>query len=315
MKFNTIGKRIVSAVLSLALVGSLCVGATAVSTKEVDAASEKAYKIISGLGDYSTNARQEITFLEEFKTGSLSGAYIKADLYVPAALVEAGVYVDMYLIGEDENHNELGRAELVDGGVSIEKDYFGYYTATNGEINFSCDKKGDYYVVNITGLEACPSGEYPMDLSSVVYSKYCMVIYSRAEGYIYADNLGVEGSEGDFSIDGSDSDLAAEINHIPGDSDGTVDTEDSNYTTTIYPSSWSKYILKLSKTKATIKVGKKTRISAKAYLGGDVTYKSSNKKVAKVTSKGVVKGVKKGTATIKVTADGVTKKFKVTVKK
>ena len=47
---------------------------------------------------------------------------------------------------------------------------------------------------------------------------------------------------------------------------------------------------------------------------GKVTYTSSNKKVATVTSKGVVKGIKKGKATITVKCNGITKKFVVTVK-
>lgn len=72
--------------------------------------------------------------------------------------------------------------------------------------------------------------------------------------------------------------------------------------------------LKLKKTSATIKVKKKVTIKATAKPTGKITYKSSNKKVATVTSKGVVKGVRKGTATITVKCNGVTKKFKVKVK-
>ena len=65
---------------------------------------------------------------------------------------------------------------------------------------------------------------------------------------------------------------------------------------------------------ATVKVGKTTKISAKATPSGKVTYKSSNTKIATVSSKGVVKGKKKGTAKITVTCNGVTKTVKVTVK-
>lgn len=56
-------------------------------------------------------------------------------------------------------------------------------------------------------------------------------------------------------------------------------------------------------------------IQATAAAAAQIAYESSNKKVAKVTKNGVVKGVKAGKATITVTADGVSKKFKVTVKK
>ena len=47
--------------------------------------------------------------------------------------------------------------------------------------------------------------------------------------------------------------------------------------------------LKLTKSSATVKVGKTTKISAKATPSGKVTYKSSNTKIATVSSKGVVK--------------------------
>ena len=71
---------------------------------------------------------------------------------------------------------------------------------------------------------------------------------------------------------------------------------------------------KLAKSSAKIKKGKTTTIKVKAAPVSKVTYKSSNKKVATVTKKGVVKGKKKGTATITVKCNGITRKFKVTVK-
>ena len=72
--------------------------------------------------------------------------------------------------------------------------------------------------------------------------------------------------------------------------------------------------LKLAKTSASIKVGKKTTIKATATPTGTVKYTSSNKKIATVSSKGVVTGKKKGTAKITMTCNGVSKTFKVTVK-
>lgn len=70
----------------------------------------------------------------------------------------------------------------------------------------------------------------------------------------------------------------------------------------------------LVKSSATIKKGKTTTIRSKAAPAGKVTYTSSNKKVAAVNSKGAVKGIKKGKATITVKCNGITKKFVVTVK-
>lgn len=72
--------------------------------------------------------------------------------------------------------------------------------------------------------------------------------------------------------------------------------------------------LTLNKTSASVKVGKTTKITAKAAPSGKVTYKSGNKKIATVSSNGTIKGIKKGTAKVTVTCNGVTKTVKVTVK-
>ena len=72
--------------------------------------------------------------------------------------------------------------------------------------------------------------------------------------------------------------------------------------------------MKLTKSSAKLKKGKKVTIKVKAAPVSKVTFKSSNKKVATVSSKGVVKAKKKGTAIITVKCNGITKKFKVTVK-
>ena len=71
--------------------------------------------------------------------------------------------------------------------------------------------------------------------------------------------------------------------------------------------------IKLNKTSVTLKKGNKLTLKAIAYPKNAnnraVVWKSSNKKVATVSSKGVVKAVRNGTATITVTAkDGSKKK-------
>ena len=71
---------------------------------------------------------------------------------------------------------------------------------------------------------------------------------------------------------------------------------------------------KLVKSSVKLKKGKKTTIRVKAAPVSKVTYKTSNKKVATVNSKGVVTAKKKGTAKITVKCNGITKTFKVTVK-
>ena len=71
---------------------------------------------------------------------------------------------------------------------------------------------------------------------------------------------------------------------------------------------------KLTKSSAKLKRGQKVTIKSKAAPAAKVTYKTSNKKVATVNSKGVVTAKKKGTAKITVKCNGIKKTFKVTVK-
>ena len=73
--------------------------------------------------------------------------------------------------------------------------------------------------------------------------------------------------------------------------------------------------IKLTKSSATLKVGATTTIKVKATPAGKATFKSSNKKVATVDGNGVVTAKKKGTAKITVKCNGVSKTFKVKVKK
>lgn len=87
-------------------------------------------------------------------------------------------------------------------------------------------------------------------------------------------------------------------------------TDDENVTV--------KNTIQLDKSKATIYTKGKKTIKLVATVTGestDVKWKSSNKKVAAVDSKGKVTAKKTGTATISATANGITVKCKITVKK
>lgn len=75
-----------------------------------------------------------------------------------------------------------------------------------------------------------------------------------------------------------------------------------------------KPVLQVKKTKLTLKKGKKAALNAKAYPNTKIVYKSSKAKVATVSSKGVVKAKKKGTAVITISSNGIKKKVKITVK-
>lgn len=72
--------------------------------------------------------------------------------------------------------------------------------------------------------------------------------------------------------------------------------------------------LKLAKTKAVIKPGKKLQLKVSAKPSTKVTYVTSNKKVAVVSKKGMITAKKKGNAVITVKCNGIKKNFQVTVK-
>lgn len=74
------------------------------------------------------------------------------------------------------------------------------------------------------------------------------------------------------------------------------------------------HLLKLEESAVKVKVGKTLKIKAKTGNNAKITYLSTNDKIAKVSSKGTILGVKKGTTIIKVTANGITKKISVSVK-
>ena len=71
---------------------------------------------------------------------------------------------------------------------------------------------------------------------------------------------------------------------------------------------------KLNKTKATIEVGKTVKLQLKNAKASKVKWKSSDKKIAKVSSKGVVTGVKSGSTKIVATYQNKKYTCKVTVK-
>lgn len=77
-----------------------------------------------------------------------------------------------------------------------------------------------------------------------------------------------------------------------------------------------KTTVSLARTNGSVYVKGRTTVKATIKNGkGKTTYKSNNTRVAKVSSTGVVTGVKKGIAVITVTNNRVSRTFKVTVKK
>ncbi len=71
--------------------------------------------------------------------------------------------------------------------------------------------------------------------------------------------------------------------------------------------------IKLEKSKAKLKIGKRVQIKATCSPDAKPSFKSQNKSIASVTANGLVKAKQKGKTVIVVKANGISKKFNVTV--
>ena len=75
-----------------------------------------------------------------------------------------------------------------------------------------------------------------------------------------------------------------------------------------------KITFKAAKKNITVKKGKTAKIKVTVAPKNKVSYKTSSGKIARVNSKGVVKGIKKGTAAITITCQGIKLTVRVRVK-
>ena len=150
--------------------------------------------------------------------------------------------------------------------------------------------------------------------SSVKFAKKTVVVYKGKTATVKATLAGVS-SVKYTSSNNKVATVNSKTGAVKGLKAGTVTiTATSGKLKATYKLTVKNPTFSLTKSSATIKKGKTTIIKSKAAPAGKVTYTSSNRKVATVTSKGVVKGIKKGKATITVKCNGITKKFVVTVK-
>ncbi len=95
----------------------------------------------------------------------------------------------------------------------------------------------------------------------------------------------------------------------------TVPATEATEATAVEPSEDTATTITLKKSKVTVYVKKTFKVGAAVNNPvGKTTYKSSKSKIAKVSASGKVTALKKGTAYITVTNNGVSKKLKVTVK-
>ena len=96
----------------------------------------------------------------------------------------------------------------------------------------------------------------------------------------------------------------------------TIFVKDRRYETTVRKTctiTVKEPVLKVSPTSVKLKKGKTYTLLARTVPVATATYSTSDKKIATVSNKGVIKGVKKGSCKISVKCHGITKTVKVTV--
>ena len=291
----------------LAVVVAAAMAMTVLSTGVIEANAAQTNKVLETNVDFKKNfhsgdeshvylgyyfAKTDVTFGKTYE--------VQTKIYVPAQYFDKGgsLWVDPSLSfwTGDDWQTESGYAE---NGMSYDKKSEGV------------TKTGDFYVVDAKiPLETCydESGDkidFPTGSGQILTNLFVVGENAAYKGSIYFDDaaLVVDGNvllSNDFE--------SGKVNEC------TYTMNQSEKTHTPKVVGFTGKALDVAKKTLTIKAGKKATIKAATMPNSKVTYKTSNKKVATVTNKGVVKGVKKGKAVITVKANGKTVKVKITVK-
>ena len=292
----------------LAAVMAVAMAMTVLPTGVIEANAAQTNKVLETNVDFKKNfhsgdeshvylgyyfAKTDVTFGKTYE--------VQTKIYVPAQYFDKGgsLWVDPSLSfwTGDDWQTESGYAE---NGMSYDKKSEGV------------TKTGDFYVVDAKiPLETCYDEswenkiDFPTGSGQILTNLFVVGENAAYKGSIYFDDaaLVVDGNvllSNDFE--------SGKVNEC------TYTMNQSEKTHTPKVVGFTGKALDVAKKTLTIKAGKKATIKAATMPNSKVTYKTSNKKVATVTNKGVVKGVKKGKAVITVKANGKTVKVKITVK-
>ena len=294
----------------LAAVMAVAMAMTVLPTGVIEANAAQTNKVLETNVDFKKNfhsgdeshvylgyyfAKTDVTFGKTYE--------VQTKIYVPAQYFDKGgsLYVDPSLsfCTGDDWQTESGYASN-ENGMSYDKKSEGV------------TKTGDFYVVDAKiPLETCYDEswenkiDFPTGSGKISTDLWVTGENAAYKGSIYFDDaaLVVDGNvllSNDFE--------SGKVNEC------TYTMNQSEKTHTPKVVGFTGKALDVAKKTLTIKAGKKATIKAATMPNSKVTYKTSNKKVATVTNKGVVKGVKKGKAVITVKANGKTVKVKITVK-
>ena len=248
-----------------------------------------------------------------YKTNSVSSVQAKVTLYVPKTVLKSqkddglwiGFGADAQINDSDDGWVRIGRMDDI-------------YLSDKSDDCCIVKSDGDFYKMDVTAdfthtfKENGDEEGFPSEVKAVCWNNLYVYGFAKCSGFAYLDKVQfiVDGSvvaEQDF--EGDIRDIPTRVITAPWD-DSTWESKEAYAEICDY----SNKVVSVPKTKITLKKGKTASLKATAFPNSKITYKTSNKKIATVTGKGVVKGVKKGTATISVTANGKTVKVKVTVK-
>ena len=206
------------------------------------------------------------------------------------------------VVVNEQKGQELKASEYKDFFAMREVGDFYKLTVTDAPVNPMLNVEGDDQ--NQTAIDTSQSG-------SIFMQTRITGMFNKLTSIVYLDDLSLK-ADGTVV---SETDFSAADMHTRYYEYVLGEEKDENRKERPALADLNTNLLKLSKTTADIKIGKTVKLRGTAAADGKITYKTSNKKVATVTARGVVKGIKAGKATITVTANGISKKVKVKVKK
>lgn len=283
--------------------------------------------------DWDTTSRTQLDVWSISEPSSYSESYtVSYKLYIPESFIKEGSAINLGTGISFNDASDAGAEEWKWAGYAdcpnAEFQSDGRFTVWDDatqkdvEIDYATAKKsGGYWVFsykNTSGALNAEGAEADASKASSVVVSFSLAIkginITAKNEVVYLDDLKIVKADGTVVAD-QNFDSAkgltdfgeARVAPKLGDADGK--------TIKIATVPSAEKTLTVSKTKLNVKIGKKVTIKATTTPKAKITYASSNKKVATVSSKGVVTGKKAGTATITVKANGKTVKVKVTVKK
>jgi hypothetical protein len=226
--------------------------------------------------------------------------YVSMDIYFPSAFMKKGtvwVKPSMRIVtGEDAAARKEMSATNKNGCT---------YTVKSDDIK----KVGDFYKLH-TGMPidfiSGNENSFPEGVGSIIVNVLVEASGVNYTGSIYFDNVSL-------TVDGEEIALADYEDGAIGNCKYCLNDEDDDCRRTPKVVTFTGNALTVSGKALNIKKGKTKKLGVTMMPSAKAVFKSSNKKIATVTSKGVVKGIKKGKATISVKANGKIVKVKITV--